>query len=134
MSARLVLHIITTLILFALGWWLYIRMGDSATDAIDSITVATYWFASLVFILFSWIFYWFVHRLRLKAWLIAIAAAVIIAAISTVVLIKYADNNQRKLEEAEMQRQSGQENGAVVSEDVQGQETQSEIETLNLSE
>jgi len=134
MSARLILHIITTLILLALGWWLYIRMGDSASDSIDSISVATYWFATLVFILFSWMFYWFVHRLKLKAWIISIILAIIIAVVSTIVLIKVAENNQRKLEDAEMQKQSEQDSGAATVEESQAQENEKESETLNLGE
>jgi len=133
MSARLILHIITTLILFALGWWLYIRMADSASDAIDSSSIAMYWFASLVFILFSWIFYWFVHRLKLKAWIISLILAAIIAAVSTVALVTVAEDNQRKLEEAEMQ-QSEQQSGVLIPEDAQELETEQESETLNLSE
>jgi len=130
MSARLVLHIISTLVLFALGCWLYIRMGDDANDAIDATNVAIYWFSVLVFILFSWIFYWFVHRLKLKAWIIALIIAVIIAAASIVVLLKVADDNQRKLEEVEMQQEAIPE----VAEDEQVQEPDAELETLNLGE
>lgn len=134
MSARLILHIITTLILFALGWWLYIRIGESASDAIDATNVAIYWFASLVFIFFSWIFYWFVHRLKLKAWIISLLLAAIIAIVSTVVLVKIADNNQRKLENAEVQQQSEQGDGALNTKDAQEREAGQELETLNLSE
>lgn len=130
MSARLILHIITTLVLFAFGSWLYIRMGDDATDAINETSVATFWFASLVFIFFSWLFYWPMHRLKLKAWIIALIIAVIIAAVSTVVLKKVADENQRKLEEIEMQKESA----ADVTEDASVQETEEKLETLNLGE
>ena len=72
MPARFILHVMTTLVLFAVGWWLYMRMGDTALGAIDSTSVAMYWFASLVFILFSWVFYWFVHRLKTRAWIISL--------------------------------------------------------------
>jgi|GEM_PF-2462946 len=136
MSARLVLHIVTTIILFAIGWWLYIRMTDSANDALDATRVATYWFASLVFIFFSWIFYWFVHKLKLKAWIIALLVAVVIAAASTVALQMAAEENQRNLEEAEMQKQSEQkqETPETVQSEKSNDSLQESLETLNLGE
>jgi ABC-type uncharacterized transport system permease subunit len=131
MSARLVLHIITTLVLFSVGWWLYMRMEENAYDAIDSINVAIYWFASLVYILFSWIFYWIAHRLKLKAWVIAQFIALIIAAVSTVVLQYISREHQRQFEQKAMQQQEKSMQEPV---DVLEITSEDKPEILNLSE
>ncbi len=142
MSARLILHIITTLVLFAVGWWLYMRMQESAHDSIDSTSVALYWFASLVYILFSWIFYWIVHRLKLKAWVIAQILALILTAVATVSLLYISHEHQKQLEEKAMLQNA--DTSGVQGESVQNSEnepgtgldnkSENKLETLNLSE
>lgn len=142
MSARLILHIITTLILFAVGWWLYMRMQENAYDSIDSINVAKYWFASLVYIFFSWIFYWVVHRLKLKAWVIAQILALIFSTVATVSLLYISREHQKQHEEKAMQQnaETSGAQGESVQDSANGSETDSEnksedkLETLNLSE
>ena len=104
MSARLILHLVTTLVLFAVGCWLYMRMQESTYDSIDSTNVAIYWFASLVFIFFSWLFYWFVHRLKLKAWLVAQILAITLAAVATLSLLYISREHQQQLEEKILQQ------------------------------
>ena len=103
MSARLILHIVTTLVLFAIGFWLYMRMQENVYDSIDSTSVAVYWFTALVYIFFSWIFYWIVHRLKLKAWLIAQVLAIIVAAVSILALQYISRDHQQKLEDKVLQ-------------------------------
>jgi len=99
MSARLILHVIVTLVLFAIGWWLYMRLENKSYGAIDSVSVATYWFSVLVYALFSWLFYWIVHGLKLKAWVIAQIIAVVIATISTGSLLFVSREHQKQFEE-----------------------------------
>ena len=105
MSARLILHIVTTLVLLAIGCWLYMRMQENTYDSIDSTNVAIFWFASLVYIFFSWIFYWIAHRLKLKAWLIAQILALILAAVSTLTLLYVSRDHQQQLEEKTIQQE-----------------------------
>lgn len=137
MSARLILHIILTVILFAIGWWLYVQLGDSSFDTIDSVSVATYWFAALVYILFSWLFYWFVHRLKLRAWAIAQFFAVLMAALATGALLYVSREHQQQLEQKTLLEEQQAE--ALNSDEQQAQDSASESvvskpETLNLSE
>ena len=142
MSARLILHIVTTLVLLAVGCWLYMRMEENAYDSIDSVNVAIYWFVSLVYVLFSWIFYWLVHRLKLKAWVIAQILAIIIAAGATAALLYVSREHQQQLEQKTMlqdeEAAASQQESTQVSED--GSETklevgaEDELEVLNLSE
>lgn len=136
MSARLIIHIIVTIVLFTIGCWLYMRLEDSSFDAIDSVSVATYWFAALVYILFSWLFYWFVHRLKLKTWLIAQILAVVIAAFTTGVLLYVSREQQQQLEEKAFLKE--QQTEALNQDAEQAQdpanESASKPETLNLSE
>ncbi len=136
MSARLIIHIIVTIVLFTIGCWLYMRLEDSSFDAIDSVSVATYWFAALVYILFSWLFYWFVHRLKLRAWLIAQILAVVIAAFTTGVLLYVSREHQQQLEEKAFLKE--QQTEALNQDAEQAQdpanESASKPETLNLSE
>ena len=125
MPARFILHIIVTIILLSIGWWLYMSIGEGNYD---SLTVATYWFAALVFILFSWLFYWFVHRLQTKAWLIALVLSAVIAAIATSALLFYS---QKSIE------QTVEETGQLNQEDSakeQSTNATAEIETLDLGE
>lgn len=136
MSARLILHFIVTIVLFAIGWWLYVRLEDSSFDAIDSVSVATYWFAALVYILFSWLFYWFVHRLKLRAWVVAQIFAVLIAAIATGALLYVSREHQQQLEEKALLEEQQAETLNSDAEQVQdsASESESKPETLNLSE
>lgn len=130
MPARFILHIIITLVLFAIGWWIYMHMNDDSYD-IDSVTVATYWFAILVFILFSWLFYWFVHRLKTRAWVIALILAVVIALAATIALLYFSREHQQQLEEEAFK----QEQNSTSETEPQSESTPSnEIETLNLGE
>jgi len=113
MSARLILHIITTLILFAIGWWMYMRMEENTYDSISSVNVATYWFASLV---------------------IAQILALIIAAVATTSLLYVSRDHQQKLEEKAIQQE--QETSSQEEQDLEKSESTSDDkpETLNLSE
>ena len=130
MPARFILHIIITLVLFAIGWWIYMHMNDDSYD-IDSVTVATYWFAILVFILFSWLFYWFVHRLKTRAWVIALILALVIALAATIALLYFSREHQQQLEEEAFK----QEQNSTSETEPQTESTPSnEIETLNLGE
>ncbi len=136
MSARLILHLTLTLILFAFGWWLYMRLEDNSSTAIDSVGVATYWFAVLVYVLFSWLFYWIVHRLKLKAWGVAQIFAVVIAAVSTSSLLFVSHEHQMQLEAEALQKEESKD--ALSSEKVQEAKARAnqedKIKTLNLSE
>ena len=139
MSARLILHIITTIVLLAVGCWLYMRMQENAYDSIDENNVAIYWFASLVYIFFSWIFYWIVHRLKLKAWVIAQILALVFAAVATVSLLYISrEFHQEPFDgRCRFSRQAASAaQGESVQDSANGLETDSEdkLETLNLSE
>lgn len=134
MSARLILHIVTTLVLLAVGCWLYMRMEENAYDSIDSVNVAIYWFVSLVYVLFSWVFYWLVHRLKLKAWVIAQILALIIAAGATAVLLYVSREHQQQLEQKTMQQD---EKAASSQQEIvkgSGDGSDEKLEILNLSE
>ncbi len=134
MAPRFILHIILTLLLFSIGWWLYMRLVGT-NSSVNSITVATYWFAALVFIFFSWIFYWFVHRLSSTAWMIALLAALAIAIISTLILLYISQENQKKLEEESMRLEQEQASEPDSQTDqTQQSESNNQIETLNLGE
>ena len=136
MSARLIIHVTFTLVLFTVGWWLYMRLDDNSDAAVGSVGVATYWFAVLVYVLFSWFFYWIVHRLKLKTWVIAQIFAVVIASVSTGSLLFVSREHQKQLEAEAMQQQKSEK--AKSSDEGQDakSETKSEdkIQTLNLSE
>ncbi len=136
MSARLILHVTFTLVLFAAGWWLYMRLEDNSYAAVDSVDVATYWFAVLVYMLFSWFFYWIVHRLKLKAWVIAQIFAVVIAAVSTGSLLFVSREHQKQLEAEAIQQEKSEE--TLSSDEVQDDKSEAKpedkIQTLNLSE
>lgn len=99
MPVRLILHVIITLVLLAIGWWLYMCLGNRCYGEIDSVSVATYWFAVLVYVLFSWLFYWMVHRLKFKNWAIAQILAVVIATISTSSIMFLSRKHQKQFEE-----------------------------------
>lgn len=136
MSARPILHIIVTIVLFAIGLWLYVRVKDSSFDAIDSVSLATYWFAALIYILFSWLLYWFVHRLKLKAWVAAQIIAVFIAAFATGALLYISREHQQQLEEKAFQEQQLKETLNPDAERAQDPASESvdKPKTLNLSE
>ncbi|MEM7401984.1 MAG: hypothetical protein AAF304_08560 [Pseudomonadota bacterium] len=127
MPARFILHIVLTLVLIAIGWWLYMQLGGGQYD---SMSVATYWFTALVFILLSWLFYWFVHRLKTKAWIIALIIAGVLTAVSTTTLLFLSKQNQEMLEKEALAQEleDSQEN------ETQDLEASSELETLNLGE
>lgn len=127
MPARFILHIILTLVLLAMGWWLYMQLGDGEYA---SMSVATYWFTVLVFILLSWLFYWFVHRLKTKAWIIALTIAGVLTAVSTTTLLFLSKQNQKMLEEAALAQEQA-DSEKVETQDV---DVSTELETLNLSE
>ncbi len=122
MSARLILHIILTLVLFSVGGWLYMSIGN--VGALSSVGVATYWFVVLVYVLLSWIFYWIVHRLRLRYWIIMQILAIVLAAIATASLLYVSREYQQKIEEDAIEELNGEEalgsdgeqNSAVVTE------------------
>ena len=134
MPARFILHIIVTLVLFVIGWWIYMHLDDNSYD-LDSVTVAIYWFAALVFIFFSWLFYWFVHKLKTKAWVIALILAMIIAAVSTISLLYISRQHQQQLEEEAMFEKQDQLSKTDSQVDKsQDSESKNEIETLNLGE
>ena len=134
MSPRLILHIILTLLLLAIGWWLYTQLVGNHSN-LNSLIVATYWFAALVFIFFSWLFYWFVHRLGTTAWMIAILTALGISMISTISLLYVSRENQRKLEEESMRLEQEKASDSESQKDqTQQTESKNQIETLNLGE
>lgn len=136
MSARLILHIIVTIVLFTIGWWLYVRLEDSNFDAIDSVSVATYWFAALVYILISWLFYWFVHRLKLKAWVVAQIITLVISAFATGALLYVSREHQQQLEEKALLEKQQAETLNTDEEQAQNSASKSvsKPKTLNLSE
>ena len=133
MSARFIIHSVVTVILFAIGWWLYMRMDGSHKEAIDSVSVAIYWFAILVYALFSWLFYWFVHRLKLRAWIIAQIIAVAIAVVSTGSLLYISREHQKQLEEkAKLDEQDEKSSNSETQQS--DSQVENKIQTLNLSE
>ena len=127
MPARFILHIILTLVLLAFGWWLYAQLGGGSYEAMS---VATYWFTALVFILLSWLFYWFVHRLKTKAWIIALIIAAVLTAIATSTLLFLSKQNQSLQESAAFEK----EQASTQDNEVPNANVSTEIETLNLSE
>ena len=134
MPPRFILHIILTLLLLAIGWWLYMQVVGNTAN-FSSIIVATYWFTALVFIFFSWLFYWFVHRLSSTAWMIAFLVALAIAMISTISLLYISRENQKKLEEesARLEQEQASESKSKTDQSQQS-ESNNQIETLNLGE
>ena len=113
MSLRFIVHLGLCVGLVLIGGWLYLQLSETSSYSVSSIQVASYWFALLVFILFSWFFYWIIHKRSGQAWMIALMIALLIAAISTGTLLFISH-------EHEAQRQQ-------VLEDSQ----QSEVEELN---
>ena len=98
MSLRFTLHFLICVLFAALGWWLFLQLRDNTSASITSIHVAGYWFGFLVFILFSWFFYWILHRRSTKAWFISLMIAGFIAVISTgaMVIVSHDHEQQRQ--------------------------------------
>lgn len=131
MPARFILHIILTLVLLAFGWWLYMQLGKGSYK---TMSVATYWFTALVFILLSWLFYWFVHRLKTKAWIIALIIAGLFTAAATTTLLLLSKQNQKLQEDAALAQEQADSEKAEAQAQAQDIESPAEIETLNLGE
>jgi len=104
------------------------RMEENNDAAIESVNVAIFWFAALVYIFFSWIFYWIVHRLKLKAWLIAQVLALIIAAVATLSLLYVSRDHQQRLEQKAMQQEQDSEKPVL-----DGTESTSEDDTVDVN-
>jgi mannitol-specific phosphotransferase system IIBC component len=111
------------------------QLENSSINTFNSVMVATYWFAALVFIFFSWLFYWFVHRLKTSAWIIAQFTAVVIAVVSTSTLLSISHEHQQKLEqEAKSLEETQATKPDDATEQVQSSQQNNQIETLNLGE
>ena len=100
MTLRFTLHSILCTFFTGLGWWLYLQLYKDGNGLINSISVASYWFGFLIFVLFSWFFYWILHRRSTKSWLIAQLIALLIAIIATlsILFISHQHENRRKAE------------------------------------
>ena len=109
MTQRFVLHCLLCIFFAALGWWLYSQVELNNYAFINSITVASYWFWFLIFLLFSWLFYLFLRRRSTKSWLIAQFVAFIIALTATITLLvtSYTHEKQRKAEEEIILQEQG---------------------------
>ena len=94
MTLRFTLHLLICVLLATFGYWLYTQLNISEYKFINSISVASYWFGFLVFLLFSWLLYWILHRRSLKAWAIAQFISVLIAVISTVALVVISHDHE----------------------------------------
>ncbi|MEJ2115709.1 MAG: hypothetical protein P8X88_06610 [Gammaproteobacteria bacterium] len=133
MPARFIIHSVVTLILFAIGWWLYMRLLGGYKGEIDSVGVAIYWFAILVYVLFSWLFYWFVNKLKLRAWVIAQIIAIAIAVVSTGSLLYISNEHQKQLEEKAMLEQQ-EEKSSIQELEQSDSKVENKIQSLNISE
>ena len=94
MSLRFTLHLFICVLLATFGYWLYTQLNISEYKFINSISVASYWFGFLVFLLFSWLLYWILHSRSLKAWAIAQFISVLIAVISIVALLVISHDHE----------------------------------------
>jgi hypothetical protein len=110
------------------------HLEDNTADAINSVNVATYWFAILVYIFFSWLFYWFVHRLKLKAWVIAQIFAIMIAAGATGSLLFISKEHQKQLEDKAMLEEQKAKDLKSETDQVEEKVPNNQPETLDLSE
>ena len=101
MTQRFVLHCIICIFFAAIGWWLYLQIDLDSYKFINSISVASYWFWLLSFLLFSWLFYLFLRKSSTKSWLIAQLIAFLIALIATIwlLIISYNYNKEMNTEE-----------------------------------
>ncbi len=101
MKPRFILHMLLSASLISLGLWLYMQMQTSSHEYIDSIFVASYWFTFLIFLLFSWFFYWVLHKRSTTAWLISLVLAVAIAIAGIIALRIVSKQYQQEIEKAE---------------------------------
>lgn len=101
MTTRFILHVILCIFFAAIGWWLYLQLGKNGYTLITPLSVASYWFGFLIFVFFSWIFYWILHRRSTKSWAIAQLIALLIAITATIsmLVISHDHENRRKAEE-----------------------------------
>ena len=105
MSLRFILHIGLCILFALVGWWLYLQQSESSSYSVSSIQVASYWFGLLIFVLFSWIFYWILHKRSGQAWMIALIIALVIAIVSTVALIIISRDHESQRQKALEQSQ-----------------------------
>lgn len=101
MTLRFTIHLIFSLLLAIIGYWLYMQLNTNVYSFISSISVASYWFGYLIFLLFSWFLYWILHRRSARVWAIAQFISILIAVISTVslLMLSYDHEDRRKVEE-----------------------------------
>jgi hypothetical protein len=110
------------------------HLENNTADAINSANIATYWFAMLVYVLFSWLFYWFVHRLKLKAWVISQIFSIIIATGATGSLLFISKEHQKQLEDNAMLEEQKAEDLKSETDQVEEKVPNNQPETLDLSE
>lgn len=133
MTQRFTLHIILCIFFAGLGWWLFLKLEYNGNDLINSIFVASYFFGFLVFVFFSWFFYWILHRRSTKIWIVAQLIALLIAIIATtaVLFVSHDHENRRKAEEEALldkqeqeilQSEIGDENTITIEEESDLQE------------
>lgn len=101
MTTRFILHVILCIFFAAIGWWLYLQLENNEYTLITPLSVASYWFGFLIFVFFSWIFYWILHRRSTKSWAVAQFISLLIAIIATIsmLVISHDHENRRKAEE-----------------------------------
>ena len=117
MTTRFILHAILCIFFAAIGWWLYLQLENNGYTLITPLSVASYWFGFLIFVFFSWIFYWILHRRSTKSWAVAQFISLLIAIIATIliVVISHDHESQRKAEAEAFIK--NQELGTLKSED-----------------
>jgi len=122
MKPRFIFHMLLSASLASFGLWLYMQMQHSGNAYIDSILVASYWFTFLIFLFFSWFFYWVLHKRSTKAWLIALVLAALIAIAGIIALRVVAKQYQLETEktqtEAIQQQAPKQEEQDIVDEEL----------------
>lgn len=94
MTLRFTLHLLICVLLATFGFWLYMQLNINEYKFINSISVASFWFGFLIFLLFSWLFYWVLHRRSAKVWAIAQFISVLIAVISTAALLVISHDHE----------------------------------------
>ena len=94
MTTRFIFHVLICLLLAMLGYWFYLQLSTDTYNFINAITVASYWFGYLIFILSSWLFYWILHKRTTKSWIVAQFFSIIIAVISTLSLVIIAHDHE----------------------------------------
>lgn len=105
MSLRFILHISLCVLLTLVGWWLYLQLSKNSSYSVSSIQLASYWLGLLIFILFSWIFYWILHRRSGQAWMISLVIALVIAIVATTALLIISHDHERQRQKALEQSQ-----------------------------